>query len=320
MGQRSVLVTDGQGFDPQARDALASAARVTVRPGPELTTADFAAHDAIWVRLSVRIDADLIGAAPRCSIIAVPATGTDHIDEDHCARKAVTILSLKGETSFLDTIPATAEHTLGLIVAAIRQTTACHASVLRGEWDREAYRGRQLSGKTAVVVGHGRVGRRVCAYLRALEMTVVAVDPALRGTTDGCRFEPDLHRALGEADIVTVHVDLSPRTQGLLGEQEFACMARAPVLVNTARGAVVDSGALVAALRSGVVSAAALDVIDGEPHPPPDHPLVEYARTNDNLTLTPHVGGNTHESVQATERFLAAKLAEHLRASPGPRR
>jgi D-3-phosphoglycerate dehydrogenase len=309
-----LLVTDAVHLDGEALSTLRSVADVVIRTSTDVTPGDFAAYDAIWLRLSTRIGPDHLGTNPRCRFIAVPATGIDHIDAAACRSRGISIVSLQGETEFLGSVRATAEHTLGLLLALARRLPSAHAGAVAGRWNREEHRGTEILDKTAAVIGHGRLGSMVCTYLQALGASVISFDPTLERSDDGCSLSRDLGAALRAADVVTVHASLTDANVGFIGTKEFAMMERAPLFVNTARGPLVDSAALAHALEAGIISGAAIDVIEGEPSPPADNPLFEYARSHDNLIITPHIAGNTVESGQKTDRFLARKLADHLAA------
>lgn len=287
-------------------ESLRGWAQVTLGPIPKGSIhAALEHHDIVWIRLGHRIDAGDIPAAPRCRIIAVPVTGLDHIDLATCCQRRISVVSLKGETEFLRTVTATAEHTIGLLLALIRQIPGAHRSVLEGGWNRDLFRGRELQGRTAGIVGGGRLGRMVAGYLTAFGMKIVGYD--VRTDNQVAHFEmlPQLNDLLRVSDVVSLHVPYSVDTRHLLRAEHFNLMRRDAVLINTSRGGVIDDAALLQALVGNVIAGAALDVIDGEPEVGIDHPLVRYARTHPNLVLTPHLGGNTSDSFSKTEVFIA---------------
>jgi D-3-phosphoglycerate dehydrogenase len=276
--------------------------------------------DILWVRLRHQIDAELLAAVPRLRLIATPTTGLNHIDLVEAERLGIRVLSLRGETEFLRDVRATAEHTLCLTFALLRHTMAAAAHVRQGGWDRDGFWGHELYGKTAGIIGYGRLGRIVARYLGAFGMRVLATDPYV----DGGTVETDvqlvpLEILLREADLVSLHVNLNAETHGFFTRSQFAAMKRGAWFVNTARGELVDESALLEALRSGHVSGAALDVLSGECSAGMgSHPLVQYAREHDNLLITPHLGGCTHESMAKTELFLARKICNLAKHQLGP--
>ena len=308
-----VLIAEPEDFTPEAVDLLREVAEVDLRavdrPGLE---AAVESYDAIWLRLGHRVDATLVARAKRCRIVACAVTGLDHIDLDACAAHGIEVLSLRGEVEFLREVRATAEHCLALSLALVRRLPRAASSVLQGAWDRDPFRGGELYEKTAGIVGMGRLGGIVAELFAAFGMEVIGYDPKPFDAPHVTRVG-SLEALLRRADLVSLHVPLDASTRHLLGKKELAQMKPHAVLVNTSRGAVVDDAALLAALEEGAIGGAALDVVEGEPHVGNGHPLVAYARDHDNLVLTPHIGGNTHESFVKTETFLAKKVVASLR-------
>ena len=314
-----ILVAEPEGFSARAREILDEVGEVELRPlAPAELPEALAQYDVVWFRLAFRIDHDAIPALARCRILATPVTGLDRLDLDACRERGIRVISLKGESEFLREVRATAELTVALALALMRRIVPAATSVLRGEWDRDRFRGRELYGKTVGIVGVGRLGKIVAGYLEAIGMELLGFDPHA-SPTNGVRLLPDLRDLLRNADLVTLHVPYEPATRHLIGREELACMREDAVLVNTSRGGVVDERALLAALRDGRIGGAALDVLDGEPEIGADHPLVRYAAEADNLLIVPHIGGNTVESFEKTEVFLAGRVRDALReAEAGP--
>ncbi len=271
-----------------------------------------ASVDVFWFRLGHRIEQAMLPPAPRCRIIATPVTGLDHIDVKACEERGIRVLSLRGQSEILERVRATAELTLALLLALLRHLPAAAASTRAGQWNRDAFRGHELFERTAGVVGMGRLGRIVARYLRALGMHVLGHDPRSDFPADAAERVATLAELLERSDVVTLHVAYTPATRHLIGAAELGRMKPGAVLVNTSRGGVVDEAALLRALRAGTLAGAALDVLDGEPDVHPDHPLLAYARDHDRLLILPHLGGNTFESFEKTEVFLAEQVARAL--------
>lgn len=311
-----VLIAEPRDFSAEAVALLRTAAEVELDDRVPLARA-LAEFDVLWLRLGHRLDAEALKATARCWIVACPVTGLDHIDLAACAARGVRVLSLRGETAFLRRVRATAEHTLALTLALLRRLPAAHGAVLQGQWDRDRWRGGELYEKTAGLVGLGRLGTIVAGYLRALGMRVLGYDPRDDFPHDAAERVATLERLLAQADLISLHVSYGPETHHLLGAAQLALLKPGALLVNTARGGVVDGAALLAALRAGRLAGAALDVLEGEPRIGVDHPLVAYAREHDNLLLTPHLGGNTRESFIKTEVFLAQKVVAALQEGRG---
>jgi D-3-phosphoglycerate dehydrogenase / 2-oxoglutarate reductase len=266
--------------------------------------------DVLWVRLRHRIDAEVMAAAPGLKIIITPTTGLNHIDLNEAERRDIKVLSLQGETEFLNDVRATAEHTMGLMLCLLRRVPSAVADVQKGDWDRDRFKGRELFGKTIGIVGYGRLGRIVGKYLKAFDVRILVNDPHIdQQPIDSGISIVGLEDLLQESDIVSLHVNLSDRTRNFFGNQQFSRMKSGAWFVNTARGELIDEMALLDALRSGRLAGAALDVLCGEQQNVMDnHPLVAYAREHDNLFITPHMGGCTVESMEKTEVFMAKKF------------
>lgn len=271
--------------------------------------------EILWVKLRHYIDREVMDAAPKLRFIVTPTTGLTHIDCQEAERRDIRIISLQGESDFLKDIRATAELTIGLIFALIRRIPQAVAHVNQGRWDRDSYIGADLFGKTAGVVGYGRLGRIVARYLKAFDMRVLAADPYLdQDDMDKDVQLVELDGLLSAADLVTVHVNVTPDTMGMFDTREFSAMKSGSWFVNTSRGELVDEDALLSTLKKGKLSGAAVDVLTGESSAGmTHHPLVRYASTHDNLLITPHLGGCTIESMEKTEQFLAQKLMSELK-------
>jgi D-3-phosphoglycerate dehydrogenase len=310
-----IFIAESLGFSPLALGILQQAGHV------ELADADMRElrakvrdADALWVRLRNRIDASVMDAAPNLKIIATPTTGLNHIDMDEAERRGIRVLSLRDAQEFLRGVRATAEHTVALTLALLRNIPASFRHVRFGGWNRDQFKGRELYGKTVGIVGYGRLGRIVARYMAAFDTCVLATDPNVRPdqVDPGVRMV-SLSQLLRDSDIVTLHVNLTPQTERLFSVAEFAAMRRSAWFINTARGELVEERALLEALRSGWIAGAAVDVVCGEQaHGPAHSPLLTYARRHDNLIVTPHLGGCTVESMEKTEIYLSNQLVSAL--------
>jgi len=312
-----ILIAEPEDFSPRAVKLLEAIGEVQLRRcGRADLAAAFREYDVVWFRLAHRIDAELLGARPRCRVLATPVTGLDHIDLEACARHGIQVVSLRGEVEFLKHIRATAELTVALALALLRRLPAAAAAVLEGEWNRDRFRGRELYEKTVGIIGMGRLGTIVAGYFRAFGMQVLGYDPRTDFPHEAAQRVDSLDDLLSRADLVSVHVSYNRSTRHLLSGPQLARMKPGAWLVNTSRGGIVDEQALIAALDSGWLAGAALDVLDGEPEIDPDHPLIVYARQHDNLLIVPHIGGNTRESFEKTETFLASRVVNAAKSIP----
>jgi len=282
---------------------------------------EVAGVDTLWIRLRNRIDREVFVRAPRLRLIVTPTTGLNHIDLEEAGRRSIRIVSLRGETAFLRDVRATAEHTVALMLALLRKLPAAALHVKHGGWDRTLFQGRELFGKTVGIVGLGRLGRIVARYLEAFGATVMAADPNLSlESTGGVPLVP-LGELLERSDIVSIHVNLDETTASLFDASCFARLKPGAILINTARGELLDERQLLACLRSGKLAGAAVDVLcDEDATGMSGTPLVEYAAAHDNLIITPHIGGYTEESLSKVELFLARRLIELVREGGAPDR
>jgi D-3-phosphoglycerate dehydrogenase len=243
--------------------------------------------DAILVRSATKVDAEALAAAKRLQVVARAGVGLDNVDV-----RAATLSGVMVVNAPTSNIVSAAELAIALLLAAARQISAAHASLRQGEWKRSRFTGIELFEKTLGIVGLGRIGVLVAQRLSAFGMNVIAYDPyvqAGRAAQMGVRLV-DLDTLLQESDFVSVHLPKTPETIGLIGAEELAKAKPTMVLVNAARGGIVDEAALYAALKEGRIAAAGIDVYAQEPCT--DSPLFEL----DNVVATPHLGASTEEA------------------------
>ena len=282
-------------------EAFAWAIRSLTSRGFDVMAAiDRNATDAeiLWTGITTRIDELVTKVYPSLRYVCCPATGIDHIDVAGLNARGVKVLSLRDCMDVIQGVSATAEFTLYLILSSLRPT---HTP--------KGYRqiGRDLKGKRVLVIGYGRIGKQVAKLCEAFGCIVDAIDI-------GDRFR--LNEALSLADIVTLHVSLTPESEGMIGAVQFAAMKRNSILINTSRGKVIDEAALVHALTHGnTVRHAALDVHANEPGEP--SPDIKRLAGTCLLTLTSHLGGYTVESRAATDRVLVECLIKQIEADRG---
>ncbi len=266
-------------------------------------------HHALIVRSGTRVDAEALARADGLKVVGRAGVGLDNIDVEAATERGVLVMNTPGANA-----TATAEHTWALLLALCRQVPAADASVRRGEWERKRFVGFQLAGKTLGVIGLGRVGRLVAARGRGFGMQAIGCDPYLAAdaATEINVELADLERVLAEADVLTLHVPLTDETRGLIGADALERMKPGALLVNAARGGLVDEGAVADALADGRLAGAAFDVYADEP--PAGSPLLAAP----NVVLTPHLAASTSEaqrdvSVQIAEQVVAALRDEEFR-------
>lgn len=311
-----IVLAESADFCAEALSLLEEAGEIVALDGERASLCSgLGDADVLFIRLRHRITAPLLDQAPNLKAIVSPTTGLDHIDLDAAQRRGVAVLSLKGETVFLQNVTATAELAWALILNLARPIAAAHASTLGGAWTRDAWKGWELKEKTLGIVGFGRLGRIVAGYAQAFRMTVLAYDPFVESFAAGVTAT-DLGDLLARADIVSLHVPLDAGTRTMIDAAALARMKPGAWLINTSRGEVVDEAALIKALRSGHLGGAALDVLADEAKGRDgwlaDSALARFARQCNRLIITPHIGGATVESMRDTEIFMAKKLLNFL--------
>ncbi len=277
-------------------------------PWSEITT--------LVVRLAYKIDKSWMDKMPKLKVIATPTTGLNHVDLEEAKKRGIKVISLKGHTSFLKDIPSTAEETLALMMALVRNIPWSFDDVKKGNWNRDKWRGHQFIHKTLGLLGCGRLGKIVAKYGKALGMKIIGTDPNVdaRALTRQGIEKVSMEGLFKESDILSVHVSLEPDTQNLVKEKHLKMMKPTAYLINTARGEIIDEKALLKALQKKWIAGAALDVMWNEVGGAhlKNNPLIEYAKTHNNLLIVPHLGGATYEAMQVTEDFIADLVKMHF--------
>ncbi len=312
-----ILIAEPQDYSAEALAIYQSLGDVVI-PGAAVTRDQLLGEvpdvDVLVLRLAHKIDREVLDAAPKLKVIACPATGLDHIDQALAAERGVTVVGLKGETDFLRTIYASSEHVMAMLFGLIRRIPQAHASVISGEWQRDRFKGYELHGKTMGIIGFGRIGSIVAQMAQGCGMTVLVTDPAAQPHAIGVEHV-NQENLLVRADVVVLAVPYAPETEKMMDATAFSKMKNGAIFVNISRGQLVDEAALLQALETGKLSGAALDVLWAEEQRPvviTNDPLVEYAKTHQNLLITPHIGGATFDSMAKTEVFIAKKVAAVL--------
>ena len=309
-----IVVTEPLHLAESVKQALAELGSVSYGPFDDRAIArELFDCDVIMVRLGRHIGDTILSAAPKLRFILTATTGLDHVDLDAARAASVRVISLRDCPGAIGDVSATAEHCFGLLLALLRHTPAAAAHALAGGWDRDRFWGTQLKGKCLGVIGHGRIGAMVARYAASFGMDVVACDPVPKKI--GPPAKPvSFDELLRNADVVSVHVTATPENRNLIDRAAIAHLKRGAVLVNTARGAVVDEVALAEAIESGQLLGVAVDVLEDEEHGDISNgPLLAAARAGRNVLITPHIGGATLESIALTETALIEHFLEVLK-------
>ncbi|HJV49311.1 MAG TPA: phosphoglycerate dehydrogenase [Geothrix sp.] len=286
--------------------------RLDVRLGlsREALHACIGGYDAIITRSGTTVDKALLDAATNLKIVARAGVGIDNVDVDYASSKGVIVVNAPfGNTN------SAAEHTLALLLSACRHIPAANQSLKSGEWKRAKFTGVELKGKTAGVIGLGKVGGRVATRLKAFECEVLGCDPyisAKRGQDLGVRLV-DLTELCRSCDILTVHTPLNEETRGMIGADQVALMKEGVILLNVARGGILDEPVLLAALQSGKVALAAVDVWSEEP---PATDTLKQLIAQERLVVTPHLGANTQEAQVNVAVDVSREILAYLDRAP----
>jgi|SRR5579871_5742603 len=267
----------------------------------------------IVITNKVPVRADALRSALRVKLIAVAATGTDIIDIEACRKRGIVVCNIRNYA--INTVP---EHTFALILALRRSVLAYRESVLRGRWQEAAqfcffdHPIRDLAGSTLGVIGDGVLGKAVADLGKAFGMRVLFSD--YKGTTGMGPLYTPFEQVLRQSDVVTLHTPLIPSTRNLIGAAEFSLMERRPLLINTARGGLVDEDALAEALREGRLAGAGFDVATVEP-PSKNHVLMRLLEMP-NFILTPHIAWASGEAIQSLADQLVGNVDSFIAGKP----
>jgi len=262
-------------------------------------------------RSGTPLDREVLAAGKHLKAVARAGVGVDNIDLTEASRRGIVVINAPTG----NTLAAT-EHTMAVMLAVCRKLPQAHQSVASGRWERKNFVGTQLAGKNLLIIGLGRIGSRVATRAKAFGMNVSAFDPyvpAKRAEDLGVFLVPDLPGALALADVVTLHTPMTDETRLMIDERMLRAFKRGAMLINCARGRLVDELACAEALREGRLAGAGFDVFSSEP--PENHPLfAEDLR--DRVVLTPHIGANTREAQSAVSEIAASNLLAALKGEP----
>ena len=272
---------------------------------PKEYSQHLAEADALVVRSAVQVTPAVLQAAPKLRVIGRAGVGVDNVDLEAATAAGVLVMNTPGGNAV-----SVAEHTLALMLSMARSIPQASASTKAGKWEKKKFLGSELRGKVLGIVGLGSVGREVVSRARAFGMRITAYDPFVTSliASDLDVSLVTLDELFGSSDYITLHVSLTPDTENLLSELAFAKMKTGVRIVNCARGELIDDRALSAAIESGKVAGASLDVFTVEPTTA-EYPLFSLPQ----ITATPHIGGSTEEAQEIVGVRIAEQMVEYLR-------
>lgn len=268
--------------------------------------------DVLIVRLANKIDETVLEHANKLKYVISPTTGLNHIDLDAIKKRNIKLISLKGESKFLSTIPSTAELNWFLITSLFRNIFAAFDDVKRFNWSRNSFIQNQIKDKCIGIIGFGRIGKLVAKYARAFDLKIVFFDPNINSYPNFVS-KVSLYKLLKISDIISINCELNINTQNLINKDAIFLMKKNSLIINTSRGEVIDEDALLEALTYKKIGGAALDVLSSESDlnfikKLKTNKLLKYAKANNNLIITPHIGGATYEAMRSSEFFIAQKF------------
>lgn len=307
MSAWKILLTDG--LEENGKEILRKSAEVV--ENPTITAEELlnvvSEYDALIVRGRTKVTAAVLAAGTKLKVVGRAGVGVDNIDLNAAKEHKITVVNSPTATSV-----AVAELTLGMMLSVVREIPRADAGLKAGKWLKKELEGTELCGKTLGVIGYGRIGANVAQRAKAFEMKILAYDPLLPVDEVQKRGgEPvSLEELLKRADMITLHIPLTNDTRGILNEAAFAKMKQGVYIVCAARGGVIDEAALLAALNSGKVAGAALDVFATEPPGLTD--LVSHPK----VIGTPHIGAQTVEAQSRAAHDISEEVLAALEGKP----
>ena len=297
-------------------ELLREAADIELIEEPDMCREDFLKKlpeiDAVLTRSGTKMDEEALNAATKLKVVARAGVGVDNVNIPVASRKGVVVINAPTGNTL-----AAAEMTMALILSLVRKVPQAFTSLKSGKWDRKRFSGHQLNGKKLLVVGLGRIGVAVAQRCRAFGMDVFAYDPYTprkKAESIGIPIRDDLADALSIADVVTLHMPLTPDTANMIDEKMLKAFKKGSYLVNCARGGIVDEKAAADAVREGRLAGIAFDVYTAEPVNA-NHPFMAKD-IEDKIVITPHLGASTEEAQSEVSRIAAVNMLAALRGEP----
>lgn len=277
---------------------------------PQITRAETLAkikdYVGIAVRTKFRIDEELFNAAPNLKFVARAGAGLDNIDEAIAKSRNIQLINApEGNRD------AVGEHAIGLLLALMNNFHRADIEIRNGIWDREGNRGYELKGKTVGLIGYGFMGQQMAKKLVGFEVNVIAYDKYKTGFSDQFAREVSMEEIVKHCDILSLHIPLTKETKQMVNDEYFFHFKKPIFFINTARGEIVNTSAVLENIKKGKILGAGLDVLETEKFPSlGEQPWFDELKRNEQLILTPHVGGWTFDSYRKISEVLAEKLAE----------
>lgn len=299
-----ILVSDG--FDKNLFEQLKKNMELEVHPESKVSQDQLKSllpkvHGLV-IRSATTVTPDLLEMAPNLKLVIRAGEGTDNIDKVACGQKGVKVANTPGANN-----NSAAEHAIALMLSTLRMTAQADASMKAGKWDKASFTGLELSNKKIGIIGFGRIGQIVAKRLAGFEPEVMFYDPFATTDIAYAKKEEDLKKIFSTADIITIHTPLLPQTKNMVNAELLGLMKKEAILINAARGGIVDEAALLETLKNKKIRGAGFDVFATEP-------LEDSSelRKLDNLILTPHLGASTEEAQVRVGEMVLHQLNEYF--------
>ncbi|MBN2122087.1 hydroxyacid dehydrogenase [Candidatus Micrarchaeota archaeon] len=263
---------------------------------PESLEAELADAKMLVVRSATRVTEELLSIAPNLKVVARAGVGLDNVDQDACKKRGIEVMNTPSAST-----NAVAEFALALILGASRNVPRAHHSMKQGKWEKKVLAGSEVEGRTLGIIGCGRIGSLLAEKARALGMEVLGYNPPPRHDSPHIKYV-ELDELFGSSDIISLHVPSTPETNGMINKGTISKMKDGAILINTARGSIVEEDALYGACKSGKIRAAALDVFPSEPY---SGKLLEL----ENVFCTPHIAASTAQAQERIGELIAQKIS-----------
>jgi len=304
-----LLITEPTGFSEKASEILSSRFDVIKLNSLNAVHNHLNTIHVLFIRLGVVFDKALLEEAKHLKFICTPTTGLDHIDLEYCKARNIKVISLKGEYSFLESIPSTAEHAWTLILALNRKIYQAVEHVKEKKWDRNQFKSFNLKTKTLGILGLGRVGKQMAEYGHTFGMKVLGYDTNPEIELTQVENTATVEDLFSKSDFISIHIPLNNSTIKFVNSNLISSMKPNACIINTSRGKIWDEKAIAEALLDGKIRGVATDVIFDELS---DHwqnsPILRVDPSKYNCIVTPHIAGATFDSMRVTEEFIAEKL------------
>jgi D-3-phosphoglycerate dehydrogenase len=274
-------------------------------------------YDAIFTnpnKSKVFIGKEILDKATKLKVICTASTGTNHIDKNYALELSIPVISITEEREVINKISSTAELAFSLTLAGLRHIVNGHVSVLEGGWDYEKFIGRQMNFLTIGIIGFGRLGSIYANYCKAFDSRVLVYDPYKKVKEEGIEQLDSLNKVINNSDVIAIHVHVTEETLGMINAECFNNMKNDVLIVNTARGDMIDENALVKFLKENPKARIATDVLENEVRNRLESPLLRYSRLSNQVTITPHIGGMTREAQEIAYGHAAKLLLNFSRS------